>query len=210
MWGWIFSGSNPLFCTPPLGAETAVQQCKWRGMWQEAGWTWKESTLWPPDYECSTLTCWQPIKMLFENIYQSVCWDFSLKFMKMIKSITCVLFQGLCFYSYGLYLSDETLWDGIKSWDSELCTSSGQDKVLGGGAIELRLTHTQGTHRWRWPHTDLSGGRGTGEPSHDRRSVFYFPNYRHRPSLSPRKRVVFLHYRLTHIHLDFVLTRMQF
>ena len=196
MWSWIFfSGSNPLFCTLPLDAKTAVHQCKWKEMWQEAGCTWKESTLWPPDSECSTLTCWQPIKMLFENIYQAVWWDFPLKLMKVIKSMilnmVCVFFQGVCFYSYGLYLSDETLWDGIKSWDSELCTSSGQDKVLGGGAIELLLTHTQGTHRWRWPHTDLSGGRGTGEPSHNRRSLFYFPNYRQRPSLSPRRRWCF-------------------
>ena len=83
-------------------------------------------------------------KMLFENICQSVWWDFSLKFMKTFKTMilitVCVLFQGVCFYSYGLYLSDETFWDGIKSWDSAVCTSSGQDKVLGGGAIELRLT----------------------------------------------------------------------
>ena len=183
-------------------------------MWQEAGWTWKESTLWPPDSECSTLTCWQPVKMLFENIYQSVWWDFSLKFMKTIRTMilimVCVLFLEVCFHSYGLYLSEETLWDWIKSWDSAVCTSSGQDKVLGGGAIELRLTHTQGTHRWRWPHTHLSGGQGTGEPSHNRRSLFYFPNYRQRPSLSPRRRVVFLYYRLTRIHLDFVSTRRQF
>ena len=120
--------------------------------------------------------------MLFENIYQAVWWDFSLKLMKMIRimilNMVCVFFQGVCFYSYGLYLSDETLWDGIKSWDSEVCTSSGQDKVLGGGAIELLLTHTQGTQRWRWPHTALSGGQGTGEPSHNRRSLVYFPNYR--------------------------------
>lgn len=33
----------------------------------------------------------------------------------MILIIVCVLFQGVCFYSYGLYLSDETFWDGIKS-----------------------------------------------------------------------------------------------
>ena len=101
--------------------------------------------------------------MLFENIYQAVWWDFPLKLMKVIKSMisnmVCVFFQGVCFYSYGLYLSEETLRVGIKSWDPAVCTSSGQDKVLGGDAIELRLTHTQGMHRWRWPHTDLSGGR---------------------------------------------------
>ena len=153
-------------------------------------------------------------KMLFENICQSVWWDFSLKFMKTFKTMilitVCVLFQGVCFYSYGLYLSDETLWDGIKSWDSAVCTSSGQDKVLGRGAIELQFIHTQGTHTWRWPHRDLSGGQGTGEPSHNRRSLFDFPSYRHRPSLSPRRRVVFLYYRLTRIHLDFVSMTMQF
>ena len=39
--------------------------------------------------------------------------------MKMIKSMilimVCILFQGVCFYSYGLYFSDEILWDEIKS-----------------------------------------------------------------------------------------------
>ena len=151
--------------------------------------------------------------MLFENIYQSVWWDFSLKFMKMIKSMilitVCVLSQGVCFYSYGLYFSDEILWDEIKSWDSAVCISSGQGKFL-VGFYRMRFTHTQGRHRWRWPHRDLSGGQGTGEPSHNRRSMFYFPSYRHRPSLSPRRKVVFLYYRLTRIHLDFVSTRMQF
>ena len=72
-----------------------------------------------------------------------------------------------------------TFWDGIKSYDYVVCTSRAQDKFLGRGAIELWLTHTQGTHRWRWPHIDLSGGQGTGDPSHNRRSLFYFPNYRH-------------------------------
>ena len=152
--------------------------------------------------------------MLFENTYQSVWWDFSLKFMKTFKAMilitVCVLLQGVCFYCYGLYLSDETLWDGIKSWDSAVCTCSGQDKVLGRGAIELQFIHTQGTHTWRWPHRDLSGGQGTGEPSHNRSSLFDFPSYRHRPSLSPRRKVVFLYYRLIHIHLDFISTSMQF
>ena len=151
-------------------------------------------------------------KMLFENIYQSIWWDFSPKFMKMFKTIilitVCVLFQGVCFYSYGVCLSGETFWDGIKSWDSAVWSSSGQDKDFGRGAIELWLTHRQGTHRWRWPHTDLPGGKSTGEPSHNRRSLFYFPNYRHRPSLSPRRKVVFLFYRLTRIHLDFLSMSM--
>ena len=57
--------------------------------------------------------------MLFENTCQSVWQDVSLKFMKTFKTMilimVCVLFQGVCFYSYGLYLSDETLWDGIQS-----------------------------------------------------------------------------------------------
>ena len=39
--------------------------------------------------------------------------------MKMIKNMilitVCVLFQGVCFDSYGLYFSDEIFWDGIKS-----------------------------------------------------------------------------------------------
>ena len=149
---------------------------------------------------------------------KNVIWEYIsislVRIMKMIKSMisttVCVLFQGVCFNSYGLYLSEETLRVGIKSWDPAVCTSSGQDKVLDGGAIELRLTHTQGTHRWRWPHTALSGGQGTGEPSHNRRSLFYLPKYRHSPSLSPRRRAVFLHYRLTPIHLDFGSTRMKF
>ena len=67
----------------------------------------------------------------------------------------------------------------MKSCDSVVCTSSAQGKVLGGGVIELLLTNTQGTHRWRCPHTDLSGGQGTGEPSDNRISLFYFPKYRH-------------------------------
>ena len=114
MWGWnlFFLGQ-----IPHLHSTTGCKDCSSTMQMERnvtGDCTRKESTLWPPDYECSTLTCWQPIKMLFENIYQSVWWDFSLKIMKTIKGMILimvwVLFQGICFYSYGLCLSDETIW----------------------------------------------------------------------------------------------------
>ena len=175
---------------------------------------WKESTLWPPDYECCTFTCWQPIKKCYLKIYvnpfgeifllnlwrRSRPWSWSQFVFFSRESVFTPRGYTFLMKPFGMEYNLETLQ----------CTSSGQDKVLGRGAIELQFIHTQGTHTWRWPHRDLSGGQGTGEPSHNRSSLFDFPSYRHRPSLSPRRKVVFLYYRLIHIHLDFISTSMQF
>ena len=174
---------------------------------------WKQSGVCPPDYECFTVTCWQSTKKCYLKIYINLFGEiFLLNLWRRSRPWSWSWFvffsRESVFTPIGVYLSDETLWDGIKSWDSAVWSSSGQDKDFGRGAIELWLTHRQGTHRWRWPHTDLPGGQSTGEPSHNRRSLFYFPNYRHRPSLSPRRKVVFLFYRLTRIHLDFLSMSM--
>ena len=115
---------------------------------------WKESTVWLPDYECFTFMFCQRIKMLFENIYQSVWWDFSLKFMKTFKTMilimVCILFQGVCFYSYWSI----PFWWNPLGWNKilRLCSLHLQwPRQSSGGAIELQLTHRQDTHRWRWP-----------------------------------------------------------
>ena len=117
----FFSGSNPL----SLHSTTGCKDCSSPMQMKRnvaGGWLYVErvctvsSKLWMLHLYMQAAN-----KKCYLRIYISQFVEiFSLKFMKMIKSITCVLFQGLCFYSYGLYLSDETLWDGIKSWDSSL------------------------------------------------------------------------------------------
>lgn len=113
-------------------------------------------------------------KVLPETTSQSVWWDLSLKFMKTTKAMRLHSFPVSPFL---------LLWVKLPWWNPlglnkvmrhcTVCTHSGQDKVL-GQAVELRLTHTQGTCRWSWPHADPLGGQGTGEPSQDRKSLSYF------------------------------------
>ena len=77
MWGWIYFWVKSYIlhstigckdCSSPMQMERNVaRSC-----------VWKASTLWPPDYECSTFTCWQPIKnVIWEYISISLVRFFS-------------------------------------------------------------------------------------------------------------------------------------
>ena len=197
-----------------MGAKTAVHQCKWKEMWQDTVYVERvytvTSRLWMLHLYvlAANKKCYLKIhinqfgEIFLLNLWRrSRPWSWSQFVFFSRESVFTAMGYTFLMKPFGMEYNLETLQ----------CTSSGQDKVLGKVlAIELRLIHRQGTHRWRWPHRDLSGGQGTGEPSHNRRSLFDFPSYRHRPSLSPRRKVVFLYYRLIHIHLDFISTSMQF
>lgn len=86
---------------------------------------WKESAVCPPDYECSTVTCGQSIKKCYLKIYINPFGEIFSKFMKTFKTIilitVCVLFQSLFLLLWSMSFW-WAFWDGIKSWDSAVCS----------------------------------------------------------------------------------------